>query len=216
MVNNLVGKKFGKLTVISRAENTKDGKARWLCKCDCGKIKSKSVTTYDLQSGKVKSCGCLYYVSNKGRNKTHGLTNSRLHRIWSGIHSRCFYKGNFSFEHYGGRGITVCQEWTNFNSFYDWAMANGYAENLTIDRIDVNGNYEPSNCRWVDMKTQQNNRSNNRKVDYCGIKLTVSELSTILSIPYATLLNRINSGWGESELAMKPNLNNKNIRRATT
>jgi hypothetical protein len=110
----------------------------------------------------------------------------------------------------------MCQEWANFNSFYDWAMANGYAENLTIDRIDVNGNYEPSNCRWVDMKTQQNNRNNNRKVDYCGIKLTVSELSTILSIPYSTLLNRINSGWGESELGMKPNLNNKNIRRATT
>lgn len=212
--NNLIGCKFGKLTVIDRAENTNGNKARWICKCDCGKEKQKSVTTYDLKSGKVKSCGCLYFESNKERNKKHGLKHTRLYKIWSTMKRRCNCSNANEYKNYGGKGIKVCDEWANdFQTFHDWAMSNGYADNLTIDRIDVNGNYEPLNCRWVDMKTQQNNRRNNRIINYYGAKYTVAELSELLSIPYATLLNRINSGWKDKDLAMTPNLNNKNIRR---
>ena len=212
--NNLIGQKFGKLTVIGRAENSKNGKAKWLCRCDCGKLKQKNVTTNDLKSGKVKSCGCLYFESNKERNKTHGFTHTRLYNIRNSMIQRCTNPKNKSYDTYGARGITVCDEWRNsFDKFREWALAKGYADNLSIDRIDNSGSYEPSNCRWVDMKTQENNRSNNRIIDYYGTKYTVAELSELLSISYATLLNRINSGWKECELKITPNLKNKKIRR---
>lgn len=211
--DSLIGCKFGKLTVIGRAENTKQGKAKWLCRCDCGKAKQKSVTSNDLKSGKVKSCGCLRSEGNKGKNKKHGLTNSRLFRIWSSMKRRCNCTNIYTYKNYGSKGIKVCEEWLDFQAFYDWAMANGYADKLSIDGINNDGNYEPSNCRWVDMKVQENNRTNNRVVNYSGNKYTVSELADLLSIPYATLLYRINSGWKDRELSLTPSLNNKNIRR---
>lgn len=109
--------------------------------------------------------------------KTHGLTKSRLYGIWSGMKDRCKNPAKASYEHYGGRGISVCEEWKNdFMAFYEWALANGYEENLSIDRIDVNGNYEPSNCRWVDDLTQDSNKTNNKYVEIDGIKYTVPQL----------------------------------------
>lgn len=213
-VKNLIGKKFGKLSVIARAENSPGGKAKWICLCDCGRIKEKAVLSFDLSSGKVKSCGCLYYESNKNINKTHGLTGGRLHRIWCSMKQRCFNPQSTGFKNYGGAGISICDEWRNdFQAFYEWAMAHGYADDLTIDRIDNGKGYSPDNCRWVDMKKQQNNRRNNRKVDYCGCEYTISELAAILNIPYATLLGRINSGWDQSEWGIKPNFNSKGRKK---
>ena len=210
---DLTGQKFGRLTVIERAENTKSGKARWLCRCDCGRIKSKSVTTNDLMSGKIKSCGCLYFESNKGRNKKHGLCHSRIYNIWFSLKQRCNYKCHRQYFNYGGRGIKVCDEWEhNFQAFYDWAMANGYKDDLTIDRIDNNKGYSPDNCRWVDMKTQQKNRTNNRIVIYYGVEYTVAKLAEKLNIPYQTLLHRINNGWGQEFLGIRPSLSNKIAR----
>ena len=206
----LIGKRFGKLTVIARADN-QGTKAMWVCLCDCGKIKEKAVTSYDLKSGKIRSCGCLYLESNKGRNKTHGLTNTRIHRVWSSMKARC---SSPAYKNYFGRGITVCNEWvTSFENFYVWATANGYSDELTIDRIDTNGNYCPENCRWVSMKQQQNNRRNNRMVTYFGVVYTLSELADFLHLSNAALAWRINHGWKESDFALPVNLNNRNIRR---
>ena len=208
---DLTGRKFGKLTVIERAENSRNGKSRWLCKCECGNEKTTSGET--LRSGKTSSCGCRYFESNKGRNKTHGQTKTRLHRIWCGMKRRCNSPTAHGFEWYGGRGITVCEEWKNsFEAFRDWALSNGYADNLTLDRIDTNGNYYPDNCRWATYKAQENNRANNRKVIYKGKEYTLSKLAEKLNISSATLAWRLNHGWNENELSITPAFNNK-VRR---
>ena len=212
--NNLIGQKFGKLTVIERAENNKQGKAMWKCLCDCGKVKSKPVSSYDLKKGKVTSCGCNYFISNKNRNKKHGMTNTRLYRIWSGAKQRCHNSKSQYYKRYGGRGITVCDEWLNdFQAFYDWAMSNGYKDNLTIDRIDNDKGYSPDNCRWVSYEIQENNRTNNIIVKYKGQNYTVSQLSRILGISQSALNWRIKHNWVENELDIPVDLNNSNIRR---
>lgn len=212
--NNLIGQRFGKLTVIERAENNKQGKTMWKCVCDCGKVKLKPVSSYDLKKGKVTSCGCNYFISNKSRNKKHGMTNTRLYEIWSSVKQRCYNKKSMAYKYYGGRGIAVCDEWVNdFQAFYVWAMANGYRDDLTIDRIDNNKGYSPDNCRWATYKTQENNRTNNMIVEYKGQKYTVSQLSKILGISQPTLNWRIKHNWAENELDIPVNLNNSNIRR---
>lgn len=212
-LRDLTGQRFGKLTVIARGQNTKSGKATWVCTCDCGKRKEKSVVAYDLISGKVRSCGCIYFESNKGRRMTHGKTSTRLHRIWCGMRQRCNDPAYPAYRIYGGKGVTVCEEWSDFQSFYDWSMENGYREDLTIDRIDSNGNYCPENCRWATMKEQQNNRTNNIRLSVFGIEKTISEWSEASGIPRATLDWRVKNHWAEDELFMPVNLSNSKIRR---
>lgn len=144
---DLSGRVFSYLTVSHFVGTDKNGHALWNCKCICGN--EKIVPSHKLRCGEYKSCGCMH-------NKYgHGLTNTRLYHIWRTMKARCLDKNTQKYPRYGGRGITICEEWkSDFQAFYDWAMANGYREDLTIDRIDADGNYEPSNCQWL---TQSDN-----------------------------------------------------------
>lgn len=163
--SELVGKQFGRLTVVKQIESI-NYRSRFLCHCECGN--TKKVLGQNLLSGHVKSCGCLHseisrkriekYNLSDGR-ESHGQTKSRLYNIWEGIKTRCLKKESTSYKNYGGRGIKICPEWENsYISFRDWSIANGYADNLSIDRIDVNGDYCPENCRWADATTQAVNK----------------------------------------------------------
>lgn len=197
---DMKGRRYGRLTVIEKS-NEKGGNGKslyWKCQCDCGNI--VIVNGRYLRNGDTKSCGC----------KNHGMTGTRLYEIWKGIIKRCCSQSNKAYHNYGGRGITVCEEWLHdFRKFYDWAIANGYKEGLSIDRIDNNGNYEPSNCRWGTQKEQMNNTRKNHIITYKGETHTISEWADIVGICYNTLSNRINQYHWDIERALTEPVNKK-------
>lgn len=185
---DITGRKYNMLTVIKRVKN-KTKNSRWLCRCDCGNL--VEVDASHLKNNGIKSCGCL--KKKAIWTVSHGLSKTRIYEIWHGIKNRCYCKKNINYKNYGERGIKVCKNWKNdFKSFYIWAINNGYKDTLSIDRIDVNKNYEPNNCRWVSTKEQANNKRNNRFIEYKGITHTISEWSEILNIKRNTLDKRIN------------------------
>lgn len=198
---DLTGHRFGKLTVISRGENY-HGSCTWNCECDCGK--KKEIVAASLVSGHTKSCGKCKQPNEIESKKTY----DRLYGIWYGIKWRCLNRNSVDYYLYGGRGITVCDEWTGedgFKNFYKWSLDNGYYDELTIDRIDVNGNYEPSNCRWATYKEQANNKRNNRLLTCRGVTHTLSEWSSITGIKPRTIESRIYLyGWSEEKAITTP------------
>lgn len=172
----LTGEKFGKLTAIKIHHKNNKGCNIWECRCDCGAIVYVQATK--LRNGNTQSCGCLQKERTSVSSSKHGCSNSRIYHIWANMKSRCYNPNNKKYKNYGDRGIIVCDEWLkSFESFYNWAVNNGYQENLTIDRIDVDGNYEPSNCRWANMTAQANNRTNNHLLSCQGENKTLSEWS---------------------------------------
>lgn len=161
-LKDLSGQRFGRLTVIERSGSDHKGLATWLCRCDCGK--EVVIRGADMRSGRAKSCGCMFWINSKKVHIKHGQAGTRLYVVWCSMKDRCYNSSNKSYERYGGRGITVCDEWLHdFQNFYKWAIESGYDEKApkgqcTIDRIDNNQGYNPDNCRWVDQKTQCSNR----------------------------------------------------------
>ena len=154
-----IGDVFGKLTVISREPDSISRHRRWLCRCECGN--TKIIREDSLLKGSTKSCGCLTTLATRKAIEKwtlHGESNTRLHRIWRGMLSRCENPNRPKYISYGARGIRVCEEWHTYTIFRDWALYNGYADDLSIDRINNDGNYEPSNCRWATPIVQANNR----------------------------------------------------------
>lgn len=197
----MIGQKFGRLTVIEELPERKNRNKVYKCLCDCGKY--TDVIGYHLRSGKTKSCGCLKAINGKKQCElriTHGKTHTRLYIIFKNMKTRCYNKHFKKYKYYGGRGIVVCDEWLNdFMAFYNWSMNNGYNDSLTIDRIDVNGNYEPSNCRWITMKEQLNNTSQNVYLTYNNKTKTMSEWAEDLNLNYGTIQSRHYRGWSDKE-----------------
>lgn len=178
---DLTGKKFGRMYVVGISKRCKH--TRWNCLCDCGN--RKEVLGCHLKSGKIISCGCASIERISALNKTHGESKTRLYSIWSGIKSRCYDKNVSRYARYGSRGITVCEEWkNNYLSFKQWAMENGYADNLSIDRINNDGNYEPSNCRWADSQQQSNNTSTTIKIEYNDNIYSAKQIATLFNVNY--------------------------------
>ncbi|MFE6075613.1 hypothetical protein ACFVQB_14170 [Paenibacillus sp. NPDC057886] len=196
---NLEGKKLGELTILKRVyPKTKQTCAHWLCKCNCGKkFISQSGA---LIGGHTKRCvKCRQGLRRKCDNK-------RILNTWNHMIQRCYTMKATHYNDYGGRGIKVCDEWRNSpQEFEKWAMSNGYSDVLTIDRINVDGNYEPDNCRWVDQKTQANNKRNNRYVEYEGIRKTIKQWSEELGVSEYRIRYRMNQGITDPKIILSKN-----------
>lgn len=207
---DITGQRFGRLVATEWVGSKKRGEyktAVWKCRCDCGTV--KEIARTDLMSGRVVSCGCrkLEYVTK------HGGYKDRLYNIWSGMRDRCNNPHNRYYQDYGARGISICDEWNDYGVFKEWAYKNGYDESAvfqecTIDRIDVNGDYEPSNCRWVSILVQANNTRRTIKVEMDGEIKSVKQWCAFFNCKYGTALSRKNRGidireWFGVELPYK-------------
>ena len=170
----------------------------WLCKCDCGNY--VTVNSYALRTGHTRSCGCYMQERVREANKKHGLNKSRIYRTYYNIKNRCTNPHYYLFHRYGGRGITLCREWSGengFENFYKWSMENGYRSGLSIERINNDMGYSPLNCKWATMKEQQNNRSTNRRVTAAGQTKTMAQWADILKVPYSTIQSKTMRGKAE-------------------
>lgn len=191
---DLSGQRFGRLTAIEMVGyndySNGEKKSVWRCCCDCGNY--IDVETSRLRSGNTQSCGCLAKDLLKQRATTHGMTESRLYMIWCGMKNRCYNPNEKAYKNYGGRGITVCPEWLeDFQNFYDWANTNGYADYLTIERKDVNGNYCPENCCWITKEEQARNKRDNHRITCHGKTFILTEWAEILGMTRGALKQRI-------------------------
>lgn len=181
MKENLIGKKFNYLTVLEKVEHKDKRHSYYLCRCDCGN--EKVIRSDCLKDKRYVSCGCYNRSKTKGQKALiHGQSRTKLYHVWAGMKNRCNSKNCYSSKWYRDKGIRVCEEWLEFEPFYEWCMNNGYRKGLTIDRIDYNGNYEPSNCRWVTMQEQNFNTSRNVRLTYNGRTYCMQQWADILGV----------------------------------
>lgn len=205
-MKNLKGQTFGRLTVIEVTNKRKHGSVVWTCLCQCGN--TVEVTSNCLIRGKTKSCGCYKIESRKNNCRktflTHGQTKTKLYGVWQGMKRRCYCPTDKSYKNYGGRGIHLHESWLNFENFREWSIQNGYKEGLTIERIDVNKNYEPSNCTWIPLKRQARNRRTTHYLSYNGETFSITEWAEKTGIPRKTISQRINNyGWSVDKALTK-------------
>jgi len=195
---DITGMRFGKLVAISKHHYDSKHNDYWLCKCDCGKETTARRT--HLLNGNIKSCGCLL-KEWKGSLK-HGCwaRNKRLFKIWQGMHKRCYHPSANQAKFYKDKGVIVCKEWHDPVVFEKWALANGYADGLTIDRIDNDGNYCPENCRWVSVKEQARNKSTTHWIMYKGKKMCLTSLMEMLNIPKNFYYKKRKEGFSDIEI----------------
>lgn len=203
-IDDISGQKYGMLTIEKYVGKNKSGNSMWKCKCDCGNVRIFPKPYF--RNSKILNCGC-----NINGKSMHGMTGTRLYIIWRGMKERCFNPNCNTYKDYGARGISICQEWIDdFMNFYNWSMANGYSDDLTIDRINNGGDYKPSNCRWTTKLTQANNKRNNRYIEYNGKNQTIAQWSRETGIKSATINNRLNKNLPLDEVFSKRRLNGKN------
>ena len=192
---DLMGMKFGKLTVIKRVENKNGHSATWECRCDCGTVFSVAGTALRAGQKHCKKC-----TPRWGNKIIHNMSRSRIYRIWHGIKDRCNNNNSDAYRNYGARGITFCIEWNEFLPFYDWAMQNGYTDELTIDRIDNNGNYEPSNCRFITILEQQKNKRTCIFIEKDGKRQIIADWAKETGLAQNVISNRLRYGWSMNRI----------------
>lgn len=215
---DITNQRFGRLIAICRGKK-KNGKSYWVCRCDCGK--EVSVYLNRLKTGSTKSCGCLRNELTSKRQRRHGLTKTSLHNAWLNMKNRCENPKFNEFHRYGGRGITYCEEWKSFKSFMEWALKNGFSDEksengrniLSLDRIDLDGNYEPTNCKWSTAFEQAKNKCNTVLYNYKGIDYTLTELMDFAKVADRyTVSRRIKNGWTVENAVDTPSMTYKGVK----
>lgn len=200
---DLTGQRFGRLVVLDFFGYDHNRKALWNCQCDCGN--QKVIRANELRCGKTHSCGCLHKQQLAERVTKHGGRGTRLFNIWKNMKSRCYNPKNEKFAIYGGRGITVCEEWiSNYIAFRDWSLSHGYADHLTIDRIDNDKGYSPDNCRWATALQQARNKQHNHLIAYKNETKTLAEWAEKLCIDRRIISGRLKRGWSVEEAFETP------------
>jgi hypothetical protein len=194
---DLTGEKFGRLEVVERIKKNK--RIYYKCICNCESGTEKLIRSDSLTSGKTVSCGCynseITSEISKINNTTHGMSKTKIYNVWGHMISRCENKDTWSYKNYGGRGIIICKEWrSDFMNFYQWSMENGYKEGLTIERIDVNGNYEPRNCRWATQLEQANNKTSTLYIEIDGVTKSSTEWDRLNNLPINCVAQRYRHG----------------------
>ncbi|QMT16244.1 hypothetical protein H1Q58_09660 [Planococcus maritimus] len=206
--HELTGQKFKEFTVLNLSDmKDKNGKKKWRCRCSCGNIRYILASELMREKGQ-KSCGCTSIKNIKAARITHGMSKSRLYKIWSGMKGRCGRVSCTNYQYYGARGISVCEEWLDFVPFMIWSLSNGYTDELSIDRINSNGNYQPSNCRWTTQKVQMNNTTRTKKIAYNGEDLSITLWAEKLGIPKKVLVSRMKANWSTEKILSTPSHEN--------
>lgn len=201
--NTIIGDRYGKLVILEAKREGQNIICK--CRCDCGCIKD-NVRLGNMRTGHVKSCGNHY---REFATRTHGMSNSRIYRIYRKMLNRCYREQDESYKYYGAEGVRVCDEWRNDPAeFIKWAMDNGYDDKLTIDRINTDGNYEPNNCRWITMHEQCLNRKSNVYLEYRGEIKTISEWAETLNMNRHLIDDRLKRGWTVDDTLSLPKMTN--------